>query len=107
MARPPKERTKFGFWLENKRLSENETVEEQAKRIGVHFTSISHYSRGMRPLSTKFLYKVEKAYNLQGEERKDMYKTTLTKEDIENAKKIKSDMSAEDIAVQIKYGLSL
>ncbi len=105
MARPPKERTKFGLWLENKRLAENESVDDQANRIGIHITSISQYSRGARPLSNNFLRKVVKAYDLKGEEKKDMYKSTLTAEDIENAKKIQSDMSAEDVAVQMKYGL--
>ncbi len=105
MARPPKERTKFGLWLENKRLAKNETIDEQANRIGIHITSICHYVRGTRPLSSNFLKKVVKAYDLKGEEKKDMYKSTLTKEDIERAKKIQSDMSAEDVAVQMKYGL--
>ena len=107
MARPNLERTNFGQWLENKRLAENESVDDQANRIGIHITSISQYSRGKRPLSINFLRKVVKAYNLQGEEEKDMYKSTLTAEDIENAKKLQSNMPLEDVAVQIKYGLSL
>lgn len=106
LGRPPKEKTNIGQWLENKRLSENESIEEQAKRIGIHKTSICKYSTGQREISEKFLKKVVKAYNLQGEEEKELYKSSLSSVDIRRATFCKdSDMGITDMAILMKYGV--
>lgn len=106
MGRKQKVKTNIGLWLENKRLSENESIEEQAKRIGVHKTSICQYSTGLREMSEKFLKKIETAYNLQDKERKELYIASLTVEDVRRGTYCQdSDMNAVDMAVYIKYGV--
>lgn len=106
MGRKEKVKTNIGIWLENKRRSENESIEEQAKRIGIHKSSICQYSTGLREMSEKFLKKVEKAYNLQGKEKKDLYIASLTVEDVRRGTYCQdSDMDAVEMAVYIKYGV--
>jgi hypothetical protein len=104
MGRTEREKNNLGMWLENQRAKDGETLEVQAEKIGVHKSAICHYSTGTRKATRKFLQRVENAYSLTGEERKQFYIATLTNEEIKRAEQV-DGFTPEEIAIYIKYGI--
>jgi transcriptional regulator with XRE-family HTH domain len=95
---------KLNEWFEEKRKEEGLNKEQQAEKIGISLSLLSHYANGTREPSKKFLRKVVEAYNLKGDEEKDLYIASLTDVEIEKAESGK-EMTPEELLVYVKYGI--
>lgn len=95
---------KLNEWFEEKRKEEGLNKEQQAEKIGISLSLLSHYANGTREPSKNFLRKVVEAYNLKGDEEKDLYIASLTDVEIEKAESGK-EMTPEELLVYVKYGI--
>lgn len=96
---------KLNEWFEEKRKEEGLNKEQQAEKIGISLSLLSHYANGTREPSKKFLRKVVEAYNLKGDEEKELYIASLTTEEIEKVLNYRDKMTPEQLLVYLKYGV--
>ena len=92
-------------WFEEKRKEEGINKVQQAEKIGFSPTLLSHYANGNREISKKALKKIVQAYNLNEYEQIDLYKATLTTEEIERVKEYRNKLDPEEFLVYLKYGV--
>lgn len=113
-----KKKTDFAYKLKYHRKSKNLTMKELAEKIGVHFTLISKYEKGLSNPSVDVLKKIAdvlevKQAELFGEELKLEGMDGASRELIERAEKLglewisvtehfKENYSIEDIEEMIK-----
>lgn len=96
----------FKGWLIERRTKDGMTQSEQAEKIGLSSAGLCHYENGTRAVSEKTLKKIATVYKLKGEDLKNLYRASLTDEEIKRAFEAKNkDMTAVDMAVYVKYGV--